>query len=85
MIHITELNGDTNTQYNHINKDDDNTQIGDEDVENMQREKEEGGREKEVKTLTDVQWRNSIYFTQFSHQTIQPLLDKVTVRNVNKN
>lgn len=77
MIHITELNGDTNAQYNHINKDDDNTQIGDEDVENMQREKEEGGREKEVKALTDVQWRNSIYFTQISHQTIQPIWIKL--------
>lgn len=54
MIHTTELNGDTHAQYNHINKDDDNTHIEDVDVENMQREKEEGGEEKEVKALADV-------------------------------
>lgn len=54
MIHTTELNGDTNAQYNHINKDDDNTQIGDVDVENMQREKEEGGRKKK--------WRHWLMF-----------------------
>lgn len=30
---------------NHINKDNDDTQIEDVDVENMQREKEEGGGE----------------------------------------
>lgn len=62
MIHTTELNGYTNAQYNHINKDDD-TQIGDMDVEIMQREKEEGRKEKEVKALSDVEWRNSIYLT----------------------
>lgn len=42
------------SQFNHMNKDDDNTQEGDTDVENMQREKEEEGREKEMKKLADV-------------------------------
>ncbi len=46
MIHTTELDGDTNAKYNHINKDDDNTQIGDVDVENMQREREKREGEK---------------------------------------
>lgn len=47
MIHTTELNGDTNAQYSHINEDDDNTQIGDVD-EDMQRErkKKEGEKKK---------------------------------------
>lgn len=54
MMHTTELNGDTHAQYNHINKDNDNTQIEDVDVENMQREKEEGRGEREVKALADV-------------------------------
>lgn len=54
MIHTTELNEDTHAQHNHINKDNDNTQIEDVDVENMQREKEEGRGEKEVKALADV-------------------------------
>lgn len=53
MIHTTKLNGDTHAQYNHINKDDDNRKI-DVDVENMQREKEEGGGETQVKAPADV-------------------------------
>lgn len=83
MIHTTELNGYTNAQYNHINKDDD-TQIGDMDDENMQREKEEGRKEKEVKALSDVEWRNSIYLTPIFN-TIQPPSNKIMIRNVNNN
>lgn len=39
------------------------TQKEDVDVENMQREKEEGGGEKEVKAQADVLWRHSVYLT----------------------
>lgn len=41
----------------HMNKDDENTHIKKKknvDVENMQREKEQGGRENEVKAVADV-------------------------------
>lgn len=51
----------------------------------MQREKEERRKEKGVKALFDVEWGNSIDLTQFSHPTIQPSSDKVTIRNVNNN
>lgn len=54
MIHTAGLNDNTKAQYNHINKDNGNTQIGDMDVENMQKEKEEERGEKGVKALPDV-------------------------------
>lgn len=38
--------GDTNAQYNHINRDDGNTKREDVDVENMQREEEKGRKRK---------------------------------------
>lgn len=38
--------GDTNAQYNHINRDDGNTKRDDVDVENMQREEEKGRERK---------------------------------------
>lgn len=38
--------GDTNAQYNHINRDDGNTKREDVDVENMQREEEKGRERK---------------------------------------
>lgn len=52
MTHTTGLNGNTYAQYNPTYTDNDNIQ--DVDVENMQKEKEEGGGEKEVKALADV-------------------------------
>lgn len=46
VIHTTKLNDDTNPQDKQNKKDDHKTQIRDVDVEDMQRKKEEGGREK---------------------------------------
>lgn len=73
MIHTAGLNDNTKAQYNHINKDNGNTKIGDVDVENMQKEKEEERGEKGVKALPDVDRTYSIYITEFSHQTIREL------------
>lgn len=60
MIHTTELNGDTNAQYSHINKDDDNTQIVDVDVENMQRERR--GRERKRSEGTGSMFNGGIQY-----------------------